>query len=386
MLSQLREIRPRKSSSTILLEVSPSINSGMTAKPHAGLSRRGRTVFVTGANGYIGAAVCRAFVGAGWRTFGLVRKLEAVEDLMATEVIPVVGTFEDLSFLDSVFEKANVFDAIISCTEHLPRYADHFLEVMKLVKALAERSKGNGVRSLVLWSSGCKDYGTTDVHGAPGLCKHTEASPTNPPEFLRQRTENCLHIFDHGKTFDAVLLRPTSVFGRSSSYYGAMLSWVATEAAVQANTLRIPTNPDNIMHATHVDDCGTAYLAIAEHANRSAIVGKSFNISAYRYETAREMGEALAKEYGFKGGVEFVPTDEAPSSFPEGLRIVFNFSQWVGSDDIRQLTGWTDRRPMFSENLSVYRRAYEAARTRGNTNINAIETRISSNFKKDDIK
>ncbi|KAM0260143.1 hypothetical protein ACHAQJ_002908 [Trichoderma viride] len=355
----------------------------MAAELHPGLPSRGRTVFVTGANGYIGAAVCRAFVKAGWRTIGLVRKLEAVEDLVEAEVVPVVGTFKDLSFLDSVCDKETVFDAIVSCTEHFPGYADHFSEVMALVKILAERSQRNGVRSLVLWSSGCKDYGTTDVHGAPALRPHNEASPTNAPEFLRQRTENCLRIFDYKDIFDAALLRPTNVFGYSSSYYGAMMAWAATEAAAGANSLRIPGNPNSIMHATHVDDCGLAYLALAEHPERSAIARRAFNISGYRYETAREVGTALAKEYGFKGGVEFVSTAEAPSSFPDGLHIVFDFSQWVSSDAIRQLTGWTDRRLLFSENLGVYRRAYEAVEAQGKANIANVTTRMGSNFKED---
>ncbi|RFU75200.1 hypothetical protein TARUN_7044 [Trichoderma arundinaceum] len=343
----------------------------------------GRTVFVTGANGYIGAAVCRAFVGAGWRTFGLVRNSDAAEDLMAAEVIPVVGTFKDLGFLESVYKKATLFDVIISCTEQFPGYADHFSEAIAFVKTLAERSASEGVRSLVLWSSGCKDYGMTDIHGAPGLRPHTEASLTNAPEFLRQRTENCVRIFEYSDIFDAVLLRPTNVFGYSSSYYGAMMAWAATEAASDTNTLRIPGNPDSIMHATHVDDCGKAYLAIAEHPERPEVAGKAFNISGHRYETAREVGDALAQEYGFKGGVEFISTTQAPPSFPEGLHIVFGFSQWVCSDSIRRLTGWKDNRPLFSKNITVYRRAYEVSESRGNTNIDNVKTRIGSNYKTD---
>ncbi|TFA98855.1 hypothetical protein CCMA1212_009270 [Trichoderma ghanense] len=354
----------------------------MGAKPPLDMSGRRRTVFVTGANGYIGAAVCRAFVGAGWTTFGLVRKPEAVQDLMAAEVIPVVGTFDDLRFLGPVYEKATGFDAIVSCTENISGYADHFNQVMVLVKALAERSKQQVIRSLVLWSSGCKDYGTTETHGASALAPHTEASPTNPPDILRQRTENCLCIFDHTDLFDAVLVRPTSVFGRSSSYYGAMLSWVANEAAAGSGTLKIPANPNSIMHATHVDDCGLAYLAVSEQADRSAIAGKIFNISGHRYETAQEVGEALAKEYGFERGVEFVSPADAPSSFPEGLHFVFNFSQWVSSESIRQITGWTDLRPLFSENLNVYRWAYEAALARGDINITVVEGRVGSNFRR----
>lgn len=353
----------------------------MVGKMPTNVPSRRRTVFVTGANGYIGAAVCRAFVGAGWRTFGLVRRPEAVQDLMAAEIIPVVGTFNELSFLSSLYEKATIFDVIVSCTEDFSGYADHFNKVMVLVKSLAESSKQQGVRSLVLWSSGCKDYGTTEAHGASALVPHTEASPLNPPGVLRQRTENCLRIFDHTDVFDAVLFRPTSVYGRSSSYYGAMLSWVAHEAAAGSGTLKIPANPNNIMHATHVDDCGLAYLAVAEHVDRCAIAGRTFNISSHRYETAQEVGEALAKEYGFERGVEFVSPGDAPPTFPEGLHFVFNFSQWVSSESIRLITGWTDVRPLFSENLTVYRRAYEAALSQGNTNIAAIEGRVGSNFR-----
>lgn len=35
-----------------------------------------RAVLVTGANGYIGNAVAKAFARAGWRTYGLVRRKE----------------------------------------------------------------------------------------------------------------------------------------------------------------------------------------------------------------------------------------------------------------------------------------------------------------------
>jgi hypothetical protein len=53
----------------------------------------------------------------------------------------------------------------------------------------------------------------------------------------------------------------------------------------------------------------------------------------------------------------------------------FNLSQWVGSDKIRQLTGWTDRRLPFSENLAVYRAAYDAAQ--GHENVALVKNRVA---------
>ncbi|KAH7126120.1 hypothetical protein EDB81DRAFT_810436 [Dactylonectria macrodidyma] len=337
-----------------------------------------RTVLVTGANGYIGSAICRAFVRAGWKTFGLIRKAEAATELELAEAIPVVGTFTDHGFLDALYEKSQTFDAIVSCTEQFPGYAAHFAQVMGLVQILAAKSNENGVRPLVLWSSGCKDYGVTAVHGAPDLSPHTEESPFNGPELVRERQESCMTIFDHPKLFDAVLLRPTCVFGLSSSYYGAMFDFVADEAATGAKTLRVPNNPDSIMHATHVDDCAESYLALAQYKDRKAIAGQAFNISSHRYETTREVTEALAKEYGFEGGVEFVSPAEAPTSYPSGLHSLFGFSQWVGSDKIRQTIGWTDKRLLFSQNVAVHRRAYEALKERGHGNIATVQHRIGT--------
>ncbi|KAM6535752.1 hypothetical protein FALCPG4_005293 [Fusarium falciforme] len=341
--------------------------------------RRRRNVIVTGANGYIGSAVCRAFVRAGWQTFGLIRRPEAAEELILSEAIPVIGSFTDLTFLQTLFEQVNTFDVIVSCTEKIPGYAAHFEEVVTCVRALAKESNQNGIRPLVLWSSGCKDYGTTGLHGSPGLAPHVENSPLNAPEILKERTTNCLKIFDDVDLFDAAVIRPTSVFGYSSSYYGAIFDYVADQKREGTETLRIPGDPNSIMHATHVDDCAEAYVALAEHSDRSAVAGQAFNISGYRYETLKEVATSFAKEYGFKNGVEFVPASEAEPSFPPLLHLVFSFSQWVGSQKLRSLCGWNDRRILFSESIHVHRLAYETLKERGHRNVGEIQKRIQGN-------
>ncbi|KAM5347168.1 hypothetical protein ACJ41O_010173 [Fusarium nematophilum] len=341
---------------------------------------RHRNVLVTGANGYIGSAVCRAFVRAGWQTFGLIRDPEAVPDLILSEVIPVVGEFTDLTFLGTLFQQVNTFDIIVSCTEKIPGYAAHFEEVISCVRTLAEKSNQNGVRPLVLWSSGCKDYGTTNVHGTPGLAPHTETSPLDGPEVLRERTTNCLRVFDEESLFNAAIIRPTNVFGYSSSYYGAMFDYTAAQKQKDAKAFRIPGDPNSIMHATHVDDCAEAYVALAEHPDRADIGGQAFNVSSYRYETLREVASSFAAEYGFKEGVEFVPVSEAEADFPRGLHVVFSFSQWVGSDKLRLLCQWRDRRRLFSEGIHVHRLAYEAMKERGHRNIAQVQKRIGGNF------
>ncbi|KAM0195183.1 hypothetical protein ACHAPQ_011984 [Fusarium lateritium] len=342
-------------------------------------SRR-RNVLITGANGYIGSAVCRAFVRAGWNTYGLIRSPQAQEELALSEVIPIVGSFTDLGFLDALFEHVNTFDVIVSCTETIPGYAAHFEEVIACVKILAEQSNRNGVRPLVLWSSGCKDYGTTALHEAPDLAPHAEDSPMNGPGLLKERTTNSARVFDYTSLFDAAVIRPTCVFGYSSSYYGAIFDYAAAQKQDGFHVLQIPGDANSIMHATHVDDCGEAYVSLAEHSDRSAVGGKFFNVSGRRYETLDEIATSVAREYGFKDGVQFIPVSAAEPSFPTGLHFVFSFSQWVGSERLRSMTGWQDRRALFSEGIHAHRLAYEAFKNRGNANVAEIQRRIGGDF------
>ncbi|CEI61214.1 unnamed protein product [Fusarium venenatum] len=337
-----------------------------------------RNVLVSGANGYIGLAVCRAFVRAGWNTYGLIRNPRVKEELALSEIIPVVGSFADLSFLGPLFELVKTFDVIVSCTEKIPGYATHFEEVIACVEILARRSNSEGVRPLVLWSSGCKDYGTTSLHDAPNLAAHVEDSPLNGQEILKERTINSVKVFYYTDLFDAAVVRPTCVFGYSSSYYGAIFDYADAQRAAHSQVLRIPGDANSIMHATHVDDCGDAYVSLAEHKERGAVAGQSFNISGHRYETLDEIATSVAKEYGFEKGVRFVPTSEVDPSFPQGLHFVFSFSQWVRSDKLRSLTGWKDRRALFSEGIHAHRLAYEAFRGHGHANVAEVQKRIES--------
>ena len=72
-----------------------------------------RTVLVTGANGYVGNAIAKAFARAGWRTYGLVRREGAVGDLARNEIQPLVGASDGgaLNGLGDV-----TFDVVVSNT------------------------------------------------------------------------------------------------------------------------------------------------------------------------------------------------------------------------------------------------------------------------------
>lgn len=190
-----------------------------------------KTVLVTGVTGYIGNAVARAFVRAGWSTYGLVRKESAIASLAAQEIIPILGSPANPSFLKSLNEKRVVFDVIASVTEDILNYVSHYDEIIILLRAIAITSNATGVRPLVLFTSGCKDYGMMDkLADSPNLSPHTEESPLNPPPFAQDRAYHARKTAENEDLFDTIVLRPTNVYGLSSSYYGDIFKLAADAA------------------------------------------------------------------------------------------------------------------------------------------------------------
>ncbi|KAK0641041.1 hypothetical protein B0T16DRAFT_461152 [Cercophora newfieldiana] len=372
------------------------------------------TVLVIGASGYLGAGVCNAFLrGTGsppgsrqFRVYGLVRRESAAQALAAAEVIPIIGSLSDRDALrDNLLSHSPIWDVIVTCTE--PSRADpdaedrHWEDILTLVQGLAASSVARGSRTLVLWSSGCKDYGATALHGASDLAPHTEDSPLQMHPIIRGRTEWAVRATeastaDNGAAgFDVAIIRATPMCGYSASYYGGLFDYAAASAAAVSSTkepkvLKFSTDPNTIMHDLHLDDSADGYLALANAAlfggddpehGRPAVAGQAFNISGRRYQTLREVGTALAKEYGFDGGAQFgVPVEELPVKPGPTFSLVVGWSQWVGSEKIRKVTGWTDRRPLLAENLHVYRLAYEAAVGAGHSNVDAVKKRLAGDW------
>ncbi|KIW67811.1 hypothetical protein PV04_07037 [Phialophora macrospora] len=312
------------------------------------------TILVTGANGFLGFAVCRAFSQAGWRTYGLMRKDTIAAELISEEITPIIGSPAEPHFVSSL----PAVDVIATCSEDLNNYDHHFNDVLALIRQIGQASRAlGGDKPLVIFSSGCKDYGMGLKHGEAGLAPHTEESPLKSHPLLVKRTEAAVKMLTLRDEFDCVVTRPTTFFGRSGSNYAYFFA-LAEQAKAQCHgLLTIPSSPDTILHGTHVDDVAAAYLAIAT-SPRDLVAGKAYNISGHRYETLGEIVSVMEKSHGITVSYKDPePRDE--EVFGLYAMVLVGWPQWVGSEKLRKDTGWKDRKPLFHEGYDVYRKAYE---------------------------
>ncbi|KAH8586966.1 hypothetical protein B0O99DRAFT_643117 [Bisporella sp. PMI_857] len=329
-------------------------------------------VLVTGANGYIGNAVARAFVRAGYRTYGLVRQPDICSSLASSEIIPLLGSPSDTSFLPSLSAQGIVFAVLVSTTttEGASEYIPHYNAIISLFRTLATSSNAAGIRPLVFFTSGCKDYGMGALANSPNLAPHTELSPLNPQPSIVDRANYAIKTFENKDLFDTVVLRPTHVYGYMSSYYAFFFQFA--EGAKQKGEWVVEEDGMTILHAIHVDDCADAYVALSE-CKREIVAGQCYNISNRKYETLEEILRALVEEYRIEGGVKYVKREGGPGPRAKLL----GFSQWVGSEKLRRDTGWKDKRMLFSEGIKQYRIAYEAAVERGDEGLARVMKKVA---------
>lgn len=191
-----------------------------------------KNVLVTGANGYIGNAVARAFVRAGWTAHGLVRSASGAQALAVEEILPIIGSIDVLSSHEQIASQLPpTVDTIVSVTEDWNDYVAHYNNIVALLRTVSAISTKNGVVPLVIFTSGCKDYGV-GPHFAndPSLAPHTEESPLNPPAMLQLRTIFSQKIFGNADVFHPVLYVLPLCFSSSVS---SRAMWCIPHAAAK---------------------------------------------------------------------------------------------------------------------------------------------------------
>jgi len=292
-------------------------------------------IAVTGASGFIGSGVAKAFRRAGYRVYGLVRSQEKAQELLKHEIIPVVG---DLSkpetYREQVKRAAIIVDNVADFSE-----TDLFAANKLLLKTVAEES-GEGLqgKKTFIYTSGILVYGD---HPNEVI---DETTPVPDTKLNKWRVSVEKAVLTETKV-NGVVLRPGYLYGHSGS-------WSAPYFEVSGDTLVIKGNKSRRWSWIHLDDLTEAYVLAARHIQVSK--GQIFNIVSNSSPTNEEIQVKAAQLAGFKGKVEYQQRDADAYSEYSDVTIVANPQKAI------DLLHWQPRHVGIIEELEIYYEAVKA--------------------------
>ena len=287
-------------------------------------------VFVTGATGYIGSAVCAAVKKHGHDVVGLARSPEAIAKLKAAGVHPVLGSLGDHKVLREMTHDA---DAVIHCAfEQTAQGAD--LEAGALDAMLGSVDSDH---EAFIYTSGVWVYGDT------GGKTIDESAPLNPIALVAWRPAHEKKVQDAQKhKLRTIVIRPGLVYGGSGGLVGMMIG------QAKAHQLAIVGNGKNHWPLVRVDALAELYaLAIDRAPADSLYNGASGESVAYG-----DIARAASRAAGGSGHVESISLEQARTMmgpFADALALDQRVS---GAKAAREL-GWNAQRPGILEELSA---------------------------------
>jgi len=165
---------------------------------------------VTGANGFVGAVLCRKLSKAGHRVRGMVRKTSDLSALEGASIEKVFGSLEDPESLEQAVKGCEtVFHVAGAVSDYGSE--SYFRRVnVDGTRSILEAAVEAGVRRFVYISSAA-------VHSFTGARNMNEESPQLPTRFpycqSKREAEKVVMQAHHQGRIEAVIIRPGDIYG-----------------------------------------------------------------------------------------------------------------------------------------------------------------------------
>ena len=297
-------------------------------------------VFITGASGYIGHAVAKAFRAKGHTVFGLVRSQERADGLIAKEIWPIIGDLAKPESYRSILEDV---EAAVHCARD---YSSAGVEndAKAIDTILSTFSQSRYPRSL-LYTSGIW------IYGSQGNRLVDESTAVQPLDIVKWRPAHEEKVLNSpSKNIRTVVMRPGFVYGGTG---GLMKHFFAS---VQNGAVEIIGEGHNRWPMIHVEDLAHAYVSAAERE----LSGIVLNVCDDSTATVREMAEAIARAAHIEGKIKGMTLEEAKGklgSLAEGFQIHL----MVNNSRIKRLLGWQVHHAPFIYEAELYLKAWQEA-------------------------
>lgn len=227
-------------------------------------------VVITGANGFVGQAVCAALVARGHATTAIVRRPDARAAVPAGATPLVIDDYADAAALRDRLPAADCLihaagrAHVLSGDQQASAYRAANVEGPR---ALAEAAAARGYRRLVFLSS----IGVNGAHdlGAP----FTEASPPAPAwpyAATKLEAEQALLAIGRATGLEVVILRPPLVYGPGNrGNFPRLMRWVRSGLPIPLGRVR---NARSYVFVGNLADAAVNCCAHPGAANRLFLV------------------------------------------------------------------------------------------------------------------
>jgi nucleoside-diphosphate-sugar epimerase len=301
-------------------------------------------VFITGASGYIGHSVAKAFRAKGHTVYGLVRSEDDAHLLSLNEIWPVLG---DLNHPESYRHVLEDVEVAVQCA--FDYSSDNGVEIDgKTVDTILEVFSQSSLPRSLIYTSGVW------VYGSQGYKMVDESTPVKPLEVAKWRPSHEEKVLKAASpSFRTVVMRPGTVYGGVGGVITNLI-FVST----QNGAVSIVGEGHNRWPMVHVQDLAYAYVSAAEKELTNVIL----NVVDDSTATLREIAEAVARAAKLEGKIQVINKEEGEKQFGplvEGLQIDLT----VNNSRIKRLLGWQIHHAPFVYDADLYFNAWQTTQT-----------------------
>lgn len=286
-------------------------------------------IFVTGATGYIGSAVCEALSKGGHKVVGLARSQEAAEKLTRRGIEAHRGELKDKDSLRTGARKA---DAVI----HAASPSDATSAEMDKILLEATLPELQGTEKPFVYTSGIWVIGDTGQKIAD------EDSPVHPTPLVAWRVACEQLVLDSAKEgIRPVVIRPGIVYGRGGGIPQTMI-----RSARLRSVVAFVGDGENHWPVVHVEDVADLYVRALQMGAGSAV----FHAAEMDSVKVRDVALAASEGAGIPGKVAAWPLEEARKALG-GFADALVLDQRICSEKARKILGWNPRPAGIIEDL-----------------------------------
>lgn len=281
-------------------------------------------VFVTGATGYIGKAVCKELKDNGHEVIGLTHNSRHRDILEEMGVQAVVADLKSTEQWKNYLDEVNGAIHLAQDRED-PAGVDTAV-IETIIKAF------NGTPKRFVYTSGIWVLGNTGPEQA------TESDPTNPIPMVEWRAANEKRLItaENTKEVNLVIVRPAIVYGD-----GGGIPAMLARSAYENGAARYIGDGDNLWPMVELHDLANLYVLALTKGESGEIYHGADNAQSY---TMRELAEAASEGAGRDGKTESWPVAEARKELGP-LVEALTLSQNVSGAKAGTYLGWETRAP-----------------------------------------